>query len=175
MRAFGSKLRLNIPDNDISIEYYGSVGDIILSDEVQSLIEHRQHAGVTRLQHSINVSYYSFLLCRKLGLDSRAAARGGLLHDLFFYHFSDGDAPPGLHIFIHPRQALKNAESLTALSPVEAEIIVKHMWPFCAFPKYRETHIVSLVDKYCALCETADYAMLYLLRKGRRMLALSEK
>ncbi len=175
IRALGSKIHLDAYDSDIAVEYYDCVSDIIGSCEVQSLMEHRQHMNVNRLQHSINVSYYSFLLCKKLGLDSRAAARGGLLHDLFFYQFSDKDAPAGWHITVHPKQALKNAERLTKLSRKEREIIVKHMWPFCAFPKYAETHIVALVDKYCAMCEVGESASISLRHRRGKTPAFSEK
>lgn len=41
--------------------------------------------ATSRFQHSLNVSYYSFIICRKFGLDAYSAARAGLLHDLYYY------------------------------------------------------------------------------------------
>ena len=55
---------------------------------------------------------------------------------------------------IHPKLALRNAERLTELSELEKDIITKHMW-LCstAIPKYKESYVVSLVDKYSAVYE----------------------
>ena len=60
----------------------------------------------------------------------------------------------GSHAFIHPRVALRNAERITKLSPMEKDIILKHMWGLTlARPKYEESVIVSLVDDYEAVHE----------------------
>ena len=63
-----------------------------------------------------------------------------------------------LHAFAHPRIALKNASELFDLNPLEQDIILKHMWPvtFFSFPKYTESFILTLVDKYCALSEAHE-------------------
>ena len=52
------------------------VSDILYHDKVQRLTKYEQHCHTSRLQHCINVSYYSFLVCRKFGWDYRSAARG---------------------------------------------------------------------------------------------------
>ncbi len=148
-------------------EYYNCVKDILHSDEVQRLDSFSQHAHVSRLNHSISVSYYSFMLCKKLGLDARAAARGGLLHDLFFYDWRD-KVEMGWHVVVHPIRALENAEKLCELTPREKEIIVKHMFPFCRLPKYPETHIVSLMDKVCACSEVSEFIITYARRRRER-------
>ena len=39
----------------------------------------------------------------------------------------------------------------------EKDIILKHMWPVTIkLPKYKESYIVSSVDKYCALAESLN-------------------
>ena len=44
-----------------------------------------QHTkGISCYDHSLFVAYVAFTLCRACKLDYRAAARGGLLHDLYF-------------------------------------------------------------------------------------------
>ena len=70
-------------------EYLALVRDILKNEQVRSMDGYFQHGRTTCLRHSINVSYLSYLFCKKHGLDARAAARGGLLHDLFLYdwHF----------------------------------------------------------------------------------------
>ena len=38
---------------------------------------------------------------------------------------------------------------------MEEDIIGKHMWPLTApLPYYKESYMVSLADKICAVCET---------------------
>ena len=54
----------------------------------------------------------------------------------------------------HPAEALENARTVCALSPTEEDIILKHMWLVSpALPRYRESFIVTFVDKGCALRE----------------------
>lgn len=58
---------------------------------------------------------------------------------------------------MHPRIAVKNAEKITELSDLERDIILKHMWgATIAPPKYKESYIVTLVDKYCAIKEASE-------------------
>ena len=84
----------------------------------------------------------------------RAIARAGLLHDLFYYDWRKTKFDLGTHAFIHPRIALRNAEKLTELSPMEKDIIIKHMWgATVGLPKYKESFVVSLVDDYAAMDE----------------------
>ncbi|MFD1549987.1 MULTISPECIES: HD domain-containing protein [Levilactobacillus] len=135
-------------------EYLDLVSDLLEQEPVQRLANYTQHHHSTRLEHSISVSYNSYLVAKKLGLNTRATARGGLLHDLFYYDWRTTKFNLGSHAFIHPRVALRNAEKLTDLNDMEKDIILKHMWgATLATPKYRESAIVSLVDDYEAVHE----------------------
>lgn len=59
------------------------------------------------------------------------------------------------HGFTHPKTALRNAERDFDLSERECDIISKHMFPLTLVPPmHRESWIVSMADKYCALRET---------------------
>ena len=135
-------------------EYIALVGDLLAKPEVQKLANYTQHHHSNRLDHSISVSYDSYLIAKKHHLNVRATARAGLLHDLFYYDWRTTKFNLGPHAFIHPRVALRNAEKLTELSPMEKDIILKHMWgATAALPKYRESLIVSLVDDKEAVVE----------------------
>lgn len=139
--------------------YFEIIRPIIENKEVQSMEQFAQHGGISCLDHSMYVSYTSYLICKRLGYDFHAAARGGLLHDFFLYdwHKSSEDRP-GLHAFTHPGEALKNAEKHFELNLRERDIIVKHMWPVTlTLPKYREAFVVMAVDKYCAVMETLAF------------------
>lgn len=135
-------------------EYVALVSDLLAKPEVQKLANYTQHHHSNRLDHSISVSYDSYLIAKKHHLNVRATARAGLLHDLFYYDWRTTKFNLGSHAFIHPRVALRNAEKLTELTPMEKDIILKHMWgATAALPKYRESVIVSLVDDKEAVTE----------------------
>lgn len=115
-----------------------------------------QHVkGVSCYDHSLFVAYVGFTLCRACGLDYRAAARAGLLHDLYLQRWEETNVGRLRRLTLHPRLALQNARAF-GLSPMEEDIIGKHMWPLtAALPRYREAYLVSLADKLCALAEMA--------------------
>ncbi|MBS6833741.1 MAG: HD family phosphohydrolase, partial [Clostridiales bacterium] len=75
--------------------------------------------------------------------------------DLFLYDWHQKGSHQGLHGFTHPAAALRNASQICALTEVEQDIIVKHMWPLTLrkVPKYRKSFVVSSADKICALAE----------------------
>ena len=126
----------------------------LLSDPlVGSLEKYRHHYQKNRLEHCLDVAWHSYRIARKLNLDVRATAEGGLLHDLFHYDWLyEG---PRWHGFRHPRIALENARKVMPLTKKEENIILRHMWPLTVIPPvYPEAWIVSMVDKYCC---TKDY------------------
>ena len=142
-------------DND----YVDCITDLIENEKVLEMNDFIQHGGTSCLKHCFNVSYSSYYLCKKAGLDYRSAARGGLLHDFFLYDWRvDKDSYTGFHGFAHPKIALKNATELFDLNEKEKNIILRHMWPLTITPsKYPETYIVTLADKYCAVMEFFNY------------------
>ena len=137
-------------------DFLDVVGDIISHEDVQSMVHIPHHLDVSCYEHSVFVAYTAFVSARRLGLDSSAVARAGLLHDLYLYSREDRRALPGWHFIIHPREALKNARAMTELTKKEQNIILSHMWPLPGrMPRSREAVIVNLADKYCALMEAA--------------------
>jgi len=153
------KLKLNmLVKSSYLKEYTECIGDLLDNQITQSLDGFIQHGSVTSLDHSLSVSYYSFIVCKLLHLDYCSAARGGLLHDLFLYDWHKSKVFAGMHTFSHPHKALENASRHFDLNKVERDIIVKHMWPVTIIPpKYKESFIVSCMDKYCAILEVAKY------------------
>lgn len=131
------------------------IRDLMEDGRVQSMRGFMQHGDMTCYDHCMNVAIHSYRLCRWLGCDARSAARGALLHDYFLYDWHKEKPYKGLHGFHHPYIALKNARRDFELSEVEADIIVKHMWPLTlTLPRCKEALLVCLVDKYCAIMET---------------------
>ncbi len=123
---------------------------------VRAMEEIPQHVkGVSCYDHCLFVAYVGFTLCRIFGLDYRAAARAGLLHDLYLKKWEETSVGRFERLVVHPRMALENARTF-GLSPMEEDIIEKHMWPLTvSTPRYRESFCVSTADKICALLEMA--------------------
>ena len=152
-----SKLNLRVKSKSF-MGYTNCVDDLLQSEITNTMDGCIQHGSVTCLEHSLSVSYYSYILCRLLHLDYRSAARGGLLHDLFLYNWRKSKLTGGMHSFTHPYTALLNANKYFLLNKMEKDIIVKHMWPLTIkLPIYRESYVVSFVDKYCAIVEGVKF------------------
>lgn len=138
-------------------QYLGCVSDLLADQAVQSMRALPQHrVGVSCYDHSLLVSYSSWRVCACLGLDARAAARGGLLHDFYLYNWQDKSTHPGVrHGREHPAVALRNAKSRFFLEPKEENIISSHMFPYTPTRIYHslEAAIVSTMDKLCAAAE----------------------
>ncbi|MGY3724864.1 uncharacterized protein SAMN05421767_11531 [Granulicatella balaenopterae] len=131
------------------------VGDLVNTDAVKKLDEITHHHVTTRFEHSASVAYVSYKLAKRFKkMDEREVSRAALLHDLFYYDWRETKFIEGSHAYVHPRIAAENAEKLMPLTDKQKDIIVKHMWPMTiALPKYKESFMVSCVDKYCALKE----------------------
>jgi len=131
-------------------EFMDVAGSLIEHPAVQRLGDFGHHRNKTRLDHSVEVAWHSFLLSKRLSLDCDATVKGALLHDLFFYDWLwEG---PRLHGFRHPKISLKNAREVKTLSKKEEDIIMKHMWPLTIIPpRYPESWIVCLVDTCCTM------------------------
>lgn len=71
------------------------IADLIDTPSVQAMRNVSQHVDINCLEHCVFVAYVSFLICRRMGWDFRAAARGGLLHDLFLYDWHQKEATRG--------------------------------------------------------------------------------
>ena len=124
----------------------------------RSMKEILQHGDTSCLLHSFAVAYFSlrFVTRFHISCDKKSLVRGALLHDYFLYdwHIKSDRNEHKLHGFTHPGAALRNAKRDFDLNDIEADIIARHMFPLTPRPpKYRESLIVSLADKYCAVIE----------------------
>ncbi|MCD6482331.1 MAG: HD family phosphohydrolase [Candidatus Izimaplasma sp.] len=138
--------------------YNNCINDLIKTDIVQSMDQYLQHGDVTCLDHCKNVSLKSFKICKLLNLDYNSAARGGLLHDFFLYDWHIPGSHVGLHGFRHSKISLENAEKHFVLNNKEKDIISSHMWPLTLRPpKYKESFVVTLVDKFCSSKEIVTH------------------
>lgn len=144
---------MSINNNDR--KYFSIVSDILEHPEFQKLKEVRHH-GINRYDHSLRVSYYSYMIAKSLRLSPEEVARGALLHDFFLEDsevFDSKKDRAGILVH-HPKYALENASRYFTLSEIEKDIILTHMFPVSPMvPKYIESWLVDLVDDIASVYE----------------------
>ena len=150
-------------------EEFESIVSPILSNKEFLKTKDKSHHGITRYEHLMRVSYYSYFITKILRLNYKETARAGLLHDFFLDEVKDEN---GLkRLTTHPDYALKNAMKYYDLSKLEQDIIKTHMFPVTFIPpKYMESWIVDIVDdvagiyeKYKSSCKELKTATMFLM------------
>lgn len=168
MKITGSKFDMYNEDDTKAVTFFSCISGILDNDEVNSLIDYKHHHFTTRFQHSLNVSYYSYCLCRYFGWDYRSAARAGLMHDLYFFENTSIDENGQKLLKKHPFEALRNSERIFNLNDIEKDAIVNHMWPCVSIsrPKFKESLAVSFSDKFCAVMEAGSGLCRFIAKKA---------
>ncbi len=149
-------------------EFLQYVLPLLRSAEVNAMKRWRHHFSITCYEHCLFVSWVAFLLARHWGWDAKAAARAGLLHDLYLYDPMDRSAHPGNQCLDHPEFALRNAKALCPdLTEREQNAIVSHMFPLAVhLPHSRTAVAVNLADKICTILEVAHLNHTHLARRN---------
>ena len=138
-------------ENDLR---YRKIVKNILDSEEFNKIKNIEHHGITRYDHSLKVSYYSYKIAKTLKLDYRQVARGGLLHDFFLSDEDRTFKDKFLSTFVHPKKAEKNAIKYFGVTEKEADMIRSHMFPVnLTIPRYAESWVVNIVDKVVGIYE----------------------
>lgn len=133
----------------INDKKYKNIVKSILRDPNFKMTYNIEHHGISRMEHSLKVSYHAYRIAKKMGLDYEAVARGGLLHDFYLEGDERSAIRRFLDTFTHPKKALKTADEYFNLNEMEKNIIVSHMFPiYLSVPKYRESILVNVVDKF---------------------------
>ena len=137
------------------LQYMSIVNNILDNDEFLK-IKKIEHHGISRFDHSLKVSYYSYKIAKAMHLDYEQTAIGGLLHDFFLSPENRTQKDRMKSVFVHPKQAVAMAKSQFELTKKEEDMIRSHMFPInLSVPKYAESWIVSMVDKCVAANEFA--------------------
>ena len=116
-----------------------------------------QHGDTSVYSHCVAVAYVSLWFSYRLHLSvsKQSLLMGAFLHDYFLYDWHKIKTKGLPHGFSHPKTALFNAKRDFSINEVEENIIRRHMFPLTAVPpKYKESLIVCLADKICAVTET---------------------
>lgn len=137
-------------------EFMEIIEPLLENEMVLDMKNYRQHYETSCFDHCLETSYYCFKICKKFNLDYKSTAQAAMVHDLFLYDWRKRQPDrKGLHAFTHPKTAYENACKIMDLNPLQKDVILKHMWPLTIkFPRYRESYILTLVDKYCAISES---------------------
>ena len=132
-------------------EFLYIISDILNNDEFMKL-DTIKHHGITRLDHSLRVAYYSYRISKLLRLDYIQVTEAALLHDFFTDEVKDKNMI--IRLIKHPTIALNNSLKYYRLSPMQEDIIKTHMFPVTFIPpKYLESWIVDIVDDISAIYE----------------------
>lgn len=145
--------------DDIDSEYIQDVKYILENEEFISLTNYVHHQWTNRLIHSINVSYLSWYIAKKIGCDQKMAATAGLLHDFCPYDFRLKTPTGEPQAFFHPKAAVKNSVRLFNINQKEIDAIYSHMFPLGPLPKSKEAWIITIADKVCAVTEMCHVAI----------------
>ena len=133
------------------LEYESIIQPVLEIDEFLQLKEMKHH-GISRFDHCERVARLTYRLTRLFHLNYQEATFAAMLHDFFTTEVKQ------LNVFQklakHPRIALNNSSKYFALSDLEQDIILTHMFPVTFDPpKYLESWLVDAIDDAVALYE----------------------
>lgn len=127
----------------------------ILTNDKFSALKHELHHGISRYDHSMRVAKLTYRFTKFLHMkNAEATTRAALLHD--FYVDSDFDKGKSsvAKLASHPQIAAINAKKYYNIGKLEENIIKSHMFPMKGeLPKYKESWVVSTMDKTAAVYE----------------------
>ena len=138
-------------------EFFEIVSDILDNEEFLKRKKYKHHGNISVYDHSLKVSYLSYKCAKKMGLNKYDAAIGGLLHDFYYKPWNENCKKKKFfekHGFVHAKEALENSKFFfkNNLNNVREDIILKHMFPLnIKLPKYRESWLIVVIDKYVSL------------------------
>ncbi len=136
--------------------------NIIESKTFEQAKKQRHHIRSNVAKHSLRVATVcAFLadICKKFDIEVNKPelVYAALCHDLGMIGRSQEDILLRREFRkTHPERSVDMASKLIGpLSEIEKEAILKHMWPLCSSKsiRYKETIIISLADKLCAITD----------------------
>lgn len=138
-------------DKCLDAEFCSLIKQVIENEEFQKT-KQISHHGITRYEHLMRVSYYSYKITKFLKLNYRETTRASILHDFFLEETKEDNKVSALRR--HPRYALEKSLNYFELTDREQDIIATHMFPVTFKPpKYLESWIVDLVDDVAGIYE----------------------
>ncbi len=143
-------------NNSDEINFYNISKKIIETEKFNDLKKEIHH-GITRYDHVLRVSKYTYQITKKLHMDYISATRAALLHD--YFTTDDVLGINGIKKWNeHPNIAYENAIKEFTINKKEKNAITSHMFPLGkTIPKYKESWVLTLVDKTVSTYEQYKY------------------
>lgn len=140
---------------------FEEIADEILKNRRFQKIATESHHGITRMEHSMRVAKYTYKIAKKLNIDYVSATRAAILHD-FFTVEEFGNVKGLAKGILHPDIALANSRLEFDINDIEANAIEAHMFPLSlTLPRYKESWLITLIDKGVAIFEMSSYKFTY--------------
>lgn len=116
------------------------------------------HHGINRYEHSMRVAKVTYIIADFFKMKNiKETTRAALLHDFYTDLDLSGDSSIK-RLKTHPSMALVNSLKYFKLSELQKDIIVTHMFPTTInIPHYKESWLVSLIDKIVSTYEMLRY------------------
>lgn len=173
--------------NPLFDEWLLYVEDILLSDEFQKRKLFKHHHNLSVWDHSILVSFKSFIVAKYFNASARICAIAGLLHDFYTQawlyseelekiddgkYLSEFNIKKPLfkmHGFVHGNDAAINLEKYFPELKNDRIInsIKRHMFPLTPIPpKYKEGIIITCVDKLNSVRELPSIGLVSIKMKN---------
>ena len=132
-------------------EFYQIVNEYINHPKVLEMKEYTHH-GIRRYDHCFRVAYHTYVVTKALRLNYQSATKAAMLHDFFTDELENESRLSRYRK--HPEVAVENAKKYFGLTPVEEDIIRRHMFPITFTPpRFLESWIVDLVDDFISVYE----------------------
>ena len=102
-------------------EFNYIIKDLLENDKVNEMKIYMQHCNTSCFEHSYNVSYICYKICKKFNFDYVSASRGAMLHDFFLYDWRK-NKKFNFHAYKHGKIAYNNAIKEFKLNEIEKNI-----------------------------------------------------
>ena len=180
------KKELEVTMNDPFFEqWYLIVEPFLVSEEFQKRKLFKHHTRSV-WEHCISVSFKAYKYSINLSADSRVCAIGGLLHDFYPYAWQYSEELENYdskylerlnkkeslfkkHGFTHAKEAYENYLKYFGEYKDKriSNCIIRHMFPLNIIPpRYKESWIVSFVDKIDSIKDTSYIIKAMLTKKS---------
>ena len=122
-------------------------------------LKNEKHHGITRQTHVLRVSKYTYKISKMLRMDYISATRAALLHD-YFTNKDMENSNSFKRGIKHPDISYINACKDFQINKLEKNAIISHMFPLChEIPKYKESWVLTIVDKCVAAYEMTRFKL----------------
>ena len=138
-------------------EFLRIINKIINNEEYIKRKDYKHHEDESVYEHSLKVAYMSYNYAKKHKLNVNNIVIGALLNDFYYKPWQDDHEKKKFlkqHGFVHASEALENSKKFFPeyMNPMIEDIILRHMFPLnIKPPKYKESYVVCLMDKYFSL------------------------